>query len=95
MFFLKCCIWFSLKLVHGTDKQMYERTFPLHPEKNDNINLEFTFASDLKLPRGCTSGVRGLLTPFFSRPNVIFIFYYRGSNISLKKSTTQRGHVQV
>ena len=32
------------------------------------------FASDLKLPKDCTSGVRGLLTPFFSRPNVNFIF---------------------
>lgn len=43
-------------------------------KKNDNINTEFMFASDQKLPRGCNSGVRGLLTPFFSPPNVIFIF---------------------
>ena len=44
------------------------------PKKNDNINPEFMFASDQKLPRGSNLGVRGLLTPFFSRPNVIFIF---------------------
>ena len=44
------------------------------PKKNYNINPEFMFASDQKLPRGCNLGVRGLLTPFFSRPNANFIF---------------------
>lgn len=60
------------------------------PKKNDNINPEFMFASDLKLPKDCTSGVRGLLTPFFNRPNANFIFNTEEA-ISPQKTQRHKG----